>query len=466
MSDPRRRAVSGFALYDVANSAFVTTVVSALGGPFLTALARHAAGTDGRLSVLGLPLRPGGVYAYAVSLSVLLQVLTLPALGAAADRAAGKRVVLLGGTLLGGAATLAVAATPAGTPQLGLAAFVVANVAFGAAVLAYNATLADVAAPADRDRVSALGFAAGYAGGGAVLAVALVLVALAGPLGLGRGGAVRLSIALSGVWWVLVGLVAVRRLDAARALPTYDSQRGSLTGRGVVSELAGSLRALRALPTTARFLAAFLLFNDAVQAVISLSAVVLTQELFVARGRTADDATGFLLLLVLLIQVVAVPGSLGCARLAARYGTKPVLLGTLVVWVAVVVYASVALDSVAAAYGLGVVIALVLGGSQSLARSQFSVLVPPARQASFFGFYELAERGTAWIGTLVFAVVFQLTGSYRGAFSSLLVLFVAGGALLAGTDTARGAALVSGPVGSGSVDEAGQEPLRVRRRMQ
>ena len=91
----------------------------------------------------------------------------------------------------------------------------------------------------------------------------------------------------------------------------------------------------------------------------------------------------------------------------------------------------------AAAYVLGVFIALVLGGSQALARSLFSSMTPATRQASFFGFYELAERGTAWVGTLVFAVVLDVTGSYRSALLSLLVLFVAGGLLLATTDTDR-----------------------------
>ncbi len=98
-------------------------------------------------------------------------------------------------------------------------------------------------------------------------------------------------------------------------------------------------------------------------------------------------------------------------------------------------FAVVALQSTTQAYALGVVIALVLGGSQSIARSLFSRMVPAGRQASFFGFYVLAERGTAWVGTLVFAVVLDVTGSYRGALLSLLVLFVAGGALLAATDT-------------------------------
>lgn len=433
----RRRAVAGFTLYDVANSAFVTTVVTAVGGPFLTALAEDAAGADGRLDVLWLSPRAGAVYAYAVSLSVLLQVLALPLLGALADRPAAKRRVLVGGTWTGSLATLVVALAPG--PLTGLAAFVVANVAYGAAILAYNAHLADVAEPPDRHRVSARGFAAGYAGGGLVLALALVLLTAAAPLGLDRGTAVRVAIGGSALWWLIVGLAAVRRLDAARLLPGAvpagaDEPLGAAV-RGTLRQLRGSVRALRRLPGTLRFLLAFLLFNDAVQAVVALSGVFLTQELFVSRGRDADDATPFLLQLVLLIQVVAVAGAWVCGRLAERVGGKRTLLGTLALWVGVVLYAVLALDSQAQAYGLGVVIALVLGGSQSVARSLFSSMVPDDRQSSFFGFYELAERGTAWVGTLVFAVVLDVTGSYRGALLSLLVLFVSGGALLAVTDT-------------------------------
>lgn len=435
----RRRAVSGFTLYDVANSAFVTTVVTAVGGPFLTAVAEAAADDRGRVSLLGLEPRAASLFAYAVSLSVIVQVLMLPLLGALADRPAAKRRLLVTATGIGTGATLLLAATPMGSPLLGVLAFVVANVAFGAAILAYNAYLADIAELPDRDRVSARGFAFGYAGGAFVLALSLGLITAAEPLGLDRGLAVRITIAISGIWWSAVGVVAVRRLDAVRQLPGYDASGPLLPVRGQIREslrqLRGSFRALRALPGTLRYLIAFLLFNDAIQAVVALSAVVLTQELFVAKGMAAEDATPFLLQLILLIQVVAVFGAAGSARLAARIGAKSTLLLTLVLWVAVVVYAVIALNSTTAAYVMGVVIALVLGGSQALARSLFSSMVPDTRQASFFGFYELAERGTAWIGTLIFAIVLDVTGSYRGALLSLLVLFVAGGLLLASTDT-------------------------------
>jgi UMF1 family MFS transporter len=393
---------------------------------------------------------------------VLLQVVALPVLGALADRSDAKRRLLVLGTLVGGAATLALASVPLGQPLLAVLAFATANVAFGTAILAYNAYLADVAEPPDRDRVSARGYAFGYAGGAFVLALTLGLLALADPLGISKGTAVRLAIAGAGVWWVAVGVVAIRRLDAVRDLPTWRAQPAppglGEQVRDSLRELRSSLAALRALPGTARYLASFLLFNDAIQAVVALSAVVLTQELFVAEGKEAEDATGFLLSLVLLIQVVAVAGALLSARLAARVGAKQVLLGSLVIWTGVVVYAVAALDSTAAAYGMGVVIALVLGGSQSLARSLFSSMVPDGRQASFFGFYELAERGTAWVGTLVFAVVLDVTGSYRSALLSLLVLFVSGGLLLARTDTdAAIAAAQSGrPWDSGPTSEPGR----------
>ena len=435
----RRRAISGFTLYDVANSAFVTTVVTAVGGPFLTALAQDAAGPDGRVSLLLLSPRAESLFAYAVSLSVLLQVLALPVLGALADRASAKRRLLVLATAVGSVATLCLAAAPSGAVVLGLLAFVVANLAYGAAILAYNAYLGDVSELPDRDRVSARGFAFGYAGGAFVLALSLALVTANDALGISRTTAVRLAIALSAVWWAGIGAVAVRRLDAVRELPGHDGSTTNEPLRTQVSaslrQLKGSLRALRALPGTARYLLAFLLFNDAIQAVVALSAVVLENELFVAKGLPKDDATPFLLQLILLIQVVAVFGAAGSAKVAARIGAKRTLLGTLVVWIGIVVYAVTALDGTGAAYVLGIFIALVLGGSQALARSLFSSMTPAHRQASFFGFYELAERGTAWIGTLVFAIVLDVTGSYRQALLSLLVLFVSGALLLARTDT-------------------------------
>lgn len=429
------RARRGWILYDVANSAFVTTVVTALGGPYLTALAENAAGADDRVALLGWDPRSGSVYAYAASLSVVVQVLLLPLLGAVADRARGTQRLLAASTAVGVVATLGFAAATEWRPAA--LALIVANVAFGAAMVAYNAQLAEVAAPDERDRVSSQGFAAGYLGGAVVLAVALAALSFHDQLGMSKGTVVRFAVVLSAVWWAVLGTVSLRRTARLSSSLPVPADRRSVLARaaGSVRELRSTFAQLRRLPLTARFLVAFLLFNDAVQAVISLASVFLTQELYVAKGLDADDATGFLLALILVIQVVAVAGALLFGRLAARIGARQALLVSLVGWVGVVLYAYLFLRTTGQAWGLGIVIALVLGGSQALARSLFSRMVPDGRQAAFFGLYELAERGTAWIGTLIFAVVVDATGSYRLALLSLLVLFVSGSALLMGTDT-------------------------------
>jgi UMF1 family MFS transporter len=469
----QRRAVRGWYLYDFANSAFVTMVITALGGPFLTALATDAAGSDGRLDLLGAHPSAASLYAYATSLSVLLQVLALPLLGALGDTARGKRALLASGTALGVVATLALAASPTGAWVLGAGALVVANVAFGAALVAYNGYLREVAGPGETDRVSSRGFAAGYLGGGLALALALAAFTLAPSLGWAKETVVRAAIAGSGLWWGAFGAVALTRLAPRALLPAPPTGAGSVPP-GVRRRAAAGLGALRSaltelrrLPLTARYLLAFLLFNDAIQAVIALSSVFLTQELYVARGLPAVDATGFLLGLVLLIQFVAIAGALAFARVAARVGAKATVLITLLGWVGVIAYAYAALESIAQAWAMGVVIALVLGGSQALARSLFSQMIPEGRHSSFFGFYELAERGTAWMGTLLFAVVLDLTGSYRYALLSLLVLLLAGGGLLAATDTDRAIldAARAGDLGrAGDVEKPAAAWLRPRGR--
>ena len=195
---------------------------------------------------------------------------------------------------------------------------------------------------------------------------------------------------------------------------------------------------------TRKFLAAYLLFNDGVQTVIGLASVFLAQELFVRRGLPVRE--GFLLGLMLMVQVVAFGGALAFGALATALGARKALLASLVVWCGAVVYCYGLLQTEAQAWGAAAVIALVLGGSQALSRSLFSCMIPPGREAAFFSLYEVANSGTSWIGPFLFAVVVSVTGSYRQALLSLIVLFAGGIAILAATDTDR------------AIRESGQAP--------
>ena len=173
-------------------------------------------------------------------------------------------------------------------------------------------------------------------------------------------------------------------------------------------------------------------YNDGIQTVISVSTVFLTQELFVSQGRAVDES--FLIALVLMIQFVAFLGALLFERIAAAINSRNAILLSLVVWTFVVIYAYGFLHTTSQAWAMGAALAVVLGGSQALSRSLFSRMIPAGREASFFGLYEISERGTSWIGPFMFGAVAAVTNSYRQAILSLIVLFVAGMLILAVTD--------------------------------
>jgi UMF1 family MFS transporter len=257
------------------------------------------------------------------------------------------------------------------------------------------------------------------------------LVSGARALGITRGLAVRLSLFSAGVWWGGFSVITFTRLRTRAPARTPPPGRSYLLIG--ISELARSLRELRRLPQTLRFLLSYMAFNDGIQTVISIASVFLAQELFVAKGRPTDE--GFLIELILMVQFVAFFGSLLFERIAAVVNTKRAILISLVIWTAVVIYAYGVLQTVAEAWIMGAAIAVVMGGSQALSRSLFSQMIPAGREASFFGVYEISERGTSWIGPLLFGFVVGRTNSYRQAILSLIVLFIVGMVVLLFTNT-------------------------------
>jgi UMF1 family MFS transporter len=312
----------------------------------------------------------------------------------------------------------------------GGALFVAANLGFGASIVLYNAFLNDITTPDRRDEVSSRGYALGYLGGGMLLAVNLALMLNAEALGLSRELAVRISLLSAGVWWGGFAAITFRRLRS-RAVPPASPLRRTLWAAGL-TQVAATIRELRRLPQTFRYLIAYMLYNDGIQTVISIASVFLAQELFVARGLPVDES--FLIGLVLMIQFVAFVGALLFDRIARVVQAKNAILISLVLWTGVVLYSYRFLQTTAQAWVMGGVIAIVLGGSQALSRSLFSQMIPPGREASFFGLYEISERGTSWIGPLIFGIVAGATNSYRQAILSLIGLFVAGMFLLLITD--------------------------------
>lgn len=431
-----RREIFGWTMYDWACSAFSTTVGGVLLGPYVTTLAQNAVGDNGVIFSLGFlgDVTAKSLWPYTTSASVLLQVFLLPVLGAVADYTNLKKRILLLFTYIAVVATCLLFFVTNGLFLLGALLFIVANVSFGGAIVMVNAYLPEITTEDQRDKVSSRGFALGYLGGGLLLALNLALLTIK-PFGLSTEWTVRISLLSAGLWWGGFAIITFLNLKVREAARTLAPGQNLLTvGFG---ELRGSFRELLRLPHTMRYLVGYLFYNDGIQTVIGLASVFLTQELFIAKGRSEDEAQSFVILVFLMVQFVAFGGALGFGRLAQWIGTKRAIMASLVLWTGVIVYAYGFLQTTTQAWGMAAMIAIVLGGSQALSRSLFSRMIPAGREAAFFGVYEITERGTSWIGPLIFGYVVGRTGSYRDAILSLIVLFGVGLLVLAFTDTDR-----------------------------
>ncbi|MER7914191.1 MFS transporter [Streptomyces sp. NPDC096068] len=434
----RRREQRGWYFYDFACSVYSTSVLTVFLGPYLTSVARAAADPEGFVHPLGIPVRAGSLFAYAVSASLVVAVLAMPLAGAAADRTGRKKPLLAATAYLGATATAGMFFLDGDRYLLGAFLLIVANASLSVSMALYNAYLPQISEPDERDAVSSRGWAFGYTSGALVLVLNLVLYSGHDSFGLTEGEAVRICLASAGVWWGAFTLVPLRRLRDRR-IP----REGRRAGEGAVGsgwrQLRATLKDMRRHPLTLSFLLAYLVYNDGVQTVISQASLYGSEELGL------DQTT--LITAVLLVQVLAVAGALGMGRLARSYGAKRTILGSLAVWT-LILGAAYALPAGAPVffYFLAAAIGLVLGGSQALSRSLFSHLVPRGKEAEYFSAYEMSDRGLSWLGPLVFGIAYQLTGSYRDAIISLLIFFIAGFVLLARVPVRRAVEAAGNPV--------------------
>jgi UMF1 family MFS transporter len=428
--EPLRRAKEQRAwyFYDWANSAFSTTVAGVLFGPYLIAIAKNDA-VDGRVDFLGFDLLPGSLPALVVPISTVISAFLLPLLGAAADRTARKKDLLAGFAWAGAFFAGLLFFMTDDNWQLGIVAFILANLCFGAAAVFNDAILPLISTEDERDAVSSRGWAYGYAGGGLLLALNFVVVSSPDLVGLTEGMAVRVSLLSAAIWWAAFTVIPWRGIRNRQPVDVAPVE-GGLFHRSF-GQLWATLKDLRHYPVALTFLLAYLFFNDGIQTVIGQASVYGVEEL--------GFETGFVLGTYLLVQFVAVVGAIVFGKVAGHVGAKRTILAGLVIWMLIVTAALfVPEESPAPFLALGVAIGIVLGGTQALARSYFSLFIPRGKEAEYFSLYHAMDRGTSWFGSIVFFVVYSLTESYRPAIFALVVFFVLGALLLSRVDTERG----------------------------
>lgn len=415
MDDLQRRRWWAWCLYDFGNSAFAVLFSSFYGVYFTSKVVTAGGGWADQL------------WSWVLSGSMLLVAVTAPFFGGIADLGGARRRMLLVFSALGIAAVLAFTLVEPGFVVLGFIVGLLANFAFEAAIVFYNAWLPDLARPQDQGRLSARGFAVGYAGS---------LVAL------GYAAALFMAGAFSWIWSVLCLQWAIGTWLALRGLPAdLPGRMGVLeAGRQGLRRTLDSALEIWRLPNLRRFLLANFLYINGVLTLITFASIYASKTL----GFTGIE----LIYLIGIVQLTALVGSIASAPPAERYGPRRVLLALLAAWSSLVVFAAF-LDSKWMVYVAAGLAGLGLGSVQSISRALMARLIPDRREAEFFGFYALCGKTGAVLGPLVFGGVVLLTGGdQRPAMASLIVFFVSGAWLLKGVDDSPvpGQELIDPPV--------------------
>ncbi|HSL26728.1 MAG TPA: MFS transporter [Acidimicrobiia bacterium] len=421
-----RRTIFGWAMYDWANSAYTTTTLAVLMPALFTGEIMPAGG----FTIFGRSLDGESLFGYTVSFAAVLAFLVSPVLGAVGDFSGSKLRFLRVFAYAGAALSTLFALAGPGDVWYTIVLFLVVESCWAIAAVFYDSFLPHISTADTIDRISSKGFAFGYLGGGLQFLLSLLLLQFS-PDSF-QSTAARIGIVAAGLWWLGFAIFALSRLREpapAQALPArYRSGwRPWAYIRIGFNRTIATTRRLRLFPQLLLFLLAFLLYNDGVQTVISISAAYATETL---RLETADVALAFL-----VVQIVAFGGALAFGWLAGRMGVKPAILLSLVLWTGVSVLAYfLPTGQFLPFVGLAASVGLVLGGTQALSRSLYGSMIPEEASAEFFGFYSVFSKFASIWGPLLFALVNDVTGSSRNAILSLIGFFAVGFILLSRVD--------------------------------
>ena len=410
----RTREVVAWALCDWANSAYSTLLIT------IVVVYLQNFVLPGDAGILA--------YGWGLGVSMFLSAWLSPILGAMADARANKRTWLLCTSFTGATCSVLMGLVPPTWPWAFMALFFLASLAFELSFSFYNGFLPEIADEGSMNRISGYGYAAGYFGGGLALAVAIAALSIGGRAGLTTEQGLRIGLVIMGLWW------AVFTLPAAFILRDRNPPRGKAmnfnqTAQLALGEVACTIRSVRCYSALALFLLGFLLFNEGIQTVMS-QASVFAQKVLTMQAQE-------LAMVVLMIQFLATPAAIGIGWLGDRLGPKNTLLGCLAIWCGLLV-AAFFTTTKPQFWILGAVLALVMGGTQSISRAIMGSMTPPAKTAEFFGFFNLSCRATSMVGPILFAQMLVWTGSANVAILSLLVFIVAGMVIVAAVNLRQG----------------------------
>ncbi len=416
LSRPELRA---WALYDCANSAFQTTIITAVFPLFFSDVA--AAGLPAPVATAR--------FAWATTIAVSIIAILGPVLGAFADYRAAKKKLLAVFLVLGVITTAMMGFIDKGEWRFALGLFMVANIAISASFIFYDSLLPHIARPEEIDRVSTAGYAIGYIGGGTLLAINLAWILAPGMWGLPDAlSATKLSFISVAIWWLGFSIPLFRRVPEPPAVLEADERPDENPVRVAFTRVGETFHELRGYRQAFLMLVAFLLYNDGIQTMIKMASIY---------GAEVGIDRNALIAAFVIVQFVGIPCAFLFGALANRIGAKTAVLFALVVYVGISVIGYY-MTTTAEFFLLAILVGTVQGGSQGLSRSMFARMIPRHKSSEFFGFFSVFEKFAGIFGPAIFAAAVSLTGSSRPAVLSVIVFFIAGGAVLTRVNVAEG----------------------------
>ena len=421
-----RPELRAWAMYDWANSAFQSTVITAVFPDFFA-------------SVAAADLPPAVAtarYALATTIAVAIVAVLGPVLGAVADYRAIKKKMLGACMGVGVVATLMMATVDRGEWQYAAVIFIVANIAIAASFVFYDSLLPHIAAPDEMDRVSTAAYATGYLGGGIVLVINLLWILMPEAFGIpGTIAAIKLSFVSVAVWWLVFSIPLFRGVpEPPRALEADETGAENPVRAGFV-RVWEAFHELRGYRQAFLMLVAFLLYNDGIQTIIRMAAIYGAE---IGIDRNARIAA------FVIVQFVGVPFSFLFGAVAHRIGAKRAIFVALSVYVGISVLGYF-MTSAWHFFVLAFLVATVQGGSQALSRSLFARMIPKHKSSEYFGFFSVFEKFAGVAGPALFAASVMAFGSSRAAVLSVILFFVAGALVLTRVNVAEGEAQARRP---------------------
>jgi UMF1 family MFS transporter len=434
MQTASKKVINGWAMYDWANSVYNLVITSTIFPAYFEAITGDGndATTNDKVVFLGREFVNTSLYNYALAFAFLVVALISPILSSIADYRGNKKSFMNFFLTMGSLACLSLffmntttgfmGSSPSNL-GIGIACMIIACIGYWSSLVYYNSFLPEIAAPEDRDRVSARGFAYGYIGSVILQVICFVLVFFPGIVGgsdeTGHTTTqqFRITFLLVGIWWWGFGQFSLRRLPAS--VPAGEANNYSLISNGY-RELRKVWNHLTHLPVLKRYLVSFFFFNMGVQT------VMLSATLY-GKGELALPTTN-LIIAILIIQLIAVPGAFAISKLSERTSNFKALIACIIVWIGICIGAYfLPKGGTIPFYILAVVVGFVMGGIQSLSRSTYAKLMPETKDtASFFSFYDVSEKVAIVIGMFSFGFITELTKSQRTSVLALMSFFIVG----------------------------------------